>query len=298
MEAPASRGPGASPFDWQVRQIKRHSIPSHAEQIALGRAIRAWQDHPDGPNAAPSLLQKRGRRALDRLVSGNLLLVVKAVMGSRPQPGIDACDLLQAGSMALITAATKFDPARGCTFATYAQWWIRQGLQRLKKHQHLIALPQEVAQLAEQAFAIAGRLMAQQGLTPTASAIGDQMGLDPARVRHVVDSAALARCCSLDVSANDEDSNSFRGESHPGLATLDEASPLEVAAASERRERVRNAIASLDPAERKVVLMVDFEGTTYRQAALQLGMHRDSVRKQHHRARHRLGAMLSDLAVA
>lgn len=71
------------------------------------------------------------RRLINTLVQHNLRLVVRFVKGF-----MDGCshnkwgspetvDYLQTGSMGLMRAAEKFDPKRGYTFATYANFWIR-----------------------------------------------------------------------------------------------------------------------------------------------------------------------------
>lgn len=47
--------------------------------------------------------------------------------------GID--DLVQVGYLGLRRAAESFDPARGCTFATYAVFWVRHACQRLLENE-------------------------------------------------------------------------------------------------------------------------------------------------------------------
>jgi len=46
--------------------------------------------------------------------------------------GINYEDLVQAGREGMLKAASKFDPSHGVKFTTYAYWWIRQHIQRVK----------------------------------------------------------------------------------------------------------------------------------------------------------------------
>ena len=50
-------------FGWMLNGIGRHALLSPDEEVNLGRQVRAWQDHPGGPNQAPEAIQKRGLRA-------------------------------------------------------------------------------------------------------------------------------------------------------------------------------------------------------------------------------------------
>lgn len=112
----------------------RQPLLTAAGELHLGAMVRAWQDHPDGPDGAPAGVIRRGRRARDRLVASNLRLVAHVLGKQRPKLASisddDLQDLLQAGAQGLTRAAEKYDPARGYRFTTYAYWWIRQGINR------------------------------------------------------------------------------------------------------------------------------------------------------------------------
>jgi RNA polymerase sigma factor (sigma-70 family) len=90
--------------------------------------VREWQDWADGPAEAPPAVARRGLKARDRIVRSNLRLVAMVVDRYRLPAAIAMDDALQAGTIGLVRAAEKFDPARGYKFSTYSYLWIRQAI--------------------------------------------------------------------------------------------------------------------------------------------------------------------------
>jgi RNA polymerase primary sigma factor len=89
--------------------------------------------HPDGA-AAAALGEIRSQKrvlddARDGLVVANLRLVVH-IAKKYPRSGLPFMDLIQEGNIGLLRAVERFEHERGNKFATYAFWWIKQGVER------------------------------------------------------------------------------------------------------------------------------------------------------------------------
>ena len=115
-----------------------------AEEVHLGALVQRWQDHPGGPDKAPPAIRRRGLGARNRIVSANLRLVSMVVQRTARPSHVSLEDALQAGSIGLVRAAEKFDPARGYKFSTYAYWWIKQSLTAEVDRSGIIRIPSNV----------------------------------------------------------------------------------------------------------------------------------------------------------
>ncbi|HEY3998609.1 MAG TPA: sigma-70 family RNA polymerase sigma factor [Candidatus Xenobia bacterium] len=105
-------------------------------------------------------------RAKRDLIQANLRLVIsiaKKFMGL----GMTFQDLIQEGDLGLMEAVEKFDDNRGCRFATYATWWIRQSIIRSIANQgRMIRLPVHIAEAFQRFLQIAGRHTQAHGKAP------------------------------------------------------------------------------------------------------------------------------------
>ena len=129
--------------------------------------------------------------AVRKMVDSNLRLVV-SIAGGYAQSGVPLLDLIQEGSMGLLVAAKKFDPAMNCRFSTYATKWIRHGVTRcIMKHSGLIRVSQRTAEKAKKIRA------AQAALEdPTVEAIAAYCKMEPEQVEKTL--ALLPEVLSID----------------------------------------------------------------------------------------------------
>ena len=107
------------------REARRHHLLTAAEEIELSRRVQRGMASEDQRTI------RIGRRARERMINANLLLVIKNAIGIRKRIAgtiLDVEDLCQAGIIGLNRAVDKFDAEKGYKFSTYATWWIRQAL--------------------------------------------------------------------------------------------------------------------------------------------------------------------------
>jgi RNA polymerase sigma factor (sigma-70 family) len=172
----------------------RMPLLTHREELELGRLVRVWQDWPDGLDAAPALVRRRGLRARERMVTANLRLVVSQSRRYWPRArmaGYEMADLLQEGAVGLQRGAEKYDPSRGYKFSTYAVPWIRQAMGRLLDHHGgAVRLPTQVGSAMHRLRG--GSLQWDE--------------IDPSLQRRVADALRLQRVLSLDAQVGEEGS--------------------------------------------------------------------------------------------
>jgi RNA polymerase primary sigma factor len=141
-------------FGDYLRSIGRIPLLTAQEEVHLGLIVKEWMETPEPSRA----LQRRGRRALERMVTANLRLVVTVALRylrRLKHLAHDPMDLVQAGNLGLLRAAEKYDPTRGYKFSTYGYWWIRQAINRyLQEHNGSIRMPVNLVSLANRAEAL------------------------------------------------------------------------------------------------------------------------------------------------
>ena len=195
------------PVRQYLREIGKVSLLTAEEEIELSKRN-----------------EKKDKKAKDKLTVSNLRLVVsiaKKYIGR----GLSLLDLIQEGNQGLIRAVEKYDWRRGFKFSTYATWWIRQAITRAIADQaRTIRIPVHMVETINKLYRTSRRLMQELGREPTAEEIGDELELEPERVREIFKIAQ--EVTSLQTPVGD-DKESMLGDFIPDdkqLSPVDQAS--------------------------------------------------------------------------
>ena len=195
-------------LNFYLNRIGKIPLMTADEEIQLGSIIREWHQHAN-PSTA---LEKRGRRAMNRMIQANLRLAVSVCRhyhGRAKQLAVDPMDLIQSANIGLIRAVELFDPCRGYRFSTYAYWWIKHGIMRyFHDYAGTIRLPAHVVETAIKAQA----LSRDRGASMPLSEVAEQLSISSERLNFVLDRYSSCRTLSLDQELGGVDSDGCLGD--------------------------------------------------------------------------------------
>jgi RNA polymerase primary sigma factor len=225
----------------------RYPLLSAADEVNLGRVVQLWQQ-AESPSAA---VVSAGLAARDRLVTCNLRWVVSLAKRYRDKTALPLEDILQAGSIGLVTAAQRFDPERGYKFSTYATCWIRQSITRsIERTDPRCAsrLPNWLQQNLSHYRRELADFCAAHGHYPSAAdalAMREKLGISPERWGDAVQWLGVGR--SIDAPIGDGETTLAMMLPDPGPGP-DAESEL-----SELRDKVAGLLTELRPRERQAL---------------------------------------------
>jgi len=201
---------GCDAFTQHLRAIGRIPLLTPEEEITLARAVqrgrrllevaeefklRAGGVEPSRElwaaeaKMAPAQLRqqlRRAERAQERMVTANLRLVV-SVARKYAHYQLELEDLIQEGTLGLIKAVDRFDPARGYRFSTYAYWWIREGISRaLADKSRSIRLPVHMVELLNRLRRAQQTLWQELGRNPSLSELATATGIKLLDIREAL----------------------------------------------------------------------------------------------------------------
>ena len=204
----------ATALDALAREARRHHLLTAAEEIELSRKVQRGMASDDQRTI------RIGRRARERMINANLLLVIKNAIGIRKRIAgtiLDVEDLCQAGIIGLNRAVDKFDAEKGYKFSTYATWWIRQALTKEITTNH------GTIKVSVDAQAIARR-WCYRPAGQTLDAFCEEFGYTREKVEAALFQYQRAQCTSLDKVQNNGDGSNLidfiADEEQPDLDAL------------------------------------------------------------------------------
>ena len=242
-----------------LREIARHDLLDHTDEIALAQRIEAGRAAADLLAEPDTLLGEAdreelqqvveaGEHARQRLIESNLRLVV-SIARRYLSRGLTFMDLVQEGNIGLQIGADKYDWRRGFRFSTYVYWWIKQSILRaLSEQSRTIRLPGHAVELLGRVKRAERELEARTGKEPSLEELAQFLGIERDRI---VEAKQAARTPLSMEQALSPDSDVTRGDllcdetaSHAAERELD---------SHELSATLGSALALLDPRERKVL---------------------------------------------
>ena len=226
------------------------------------------------------------QEAVKELVKANLRLVV-SVAKEYIGRGVPLMDLIQEGSIGLLTAARKFDYTMEFRFSTYATKWIRQGVTRyLTDHSGMIRVPAYTAERINRVLKARTLLKQENEQEPTIEELAGFCEMTPERVRQLLE--LNPETCSLDVPAGEDGDDSLSDVLKDRLAP----DPHEQLV-REELSRTMEVLLSMLTERQRMVLRLHFgmeDGMCYslEQISIRFGVSKERVRQIERQAIQRL----------
>ena len=206
--------------------------------------------------------QDGDKAARDTLIEENMGLihhVAKRFLGR----GVEAEDLFQIGAIGLLKAVDRFDLGFGVRFSTYAVPMIAGEIRRFLRDDSMIKVSRSLKELAVKAARLREQLLMERGAEPGVEELAGRLGVEAEELVQAMDSCTEVESLQKVISQGDSEGMSLLERVEQGRDEQEELL---------RRMLLEELLASLDPKERRLIVLRFFHDRTQSQVAEELGM--------------------------
>ena len=224
---------------------------------------------------------KEARDTLFEENTGLIYSVARRFLGR----GVEMEDLFQIGSIGLLKAVDKFDPAFEVKFSTYAIPMILGELKRFFRDYGMIKVSRSIKENQHRVYLAREKIEKELGREPSLKEIAEMLGMPPEEVAMTMDSAAEVESLyrtvyqseGTDISLIDKIPEKENAEEH-----------------LLNRIFLEEILGKLESSDRKLLYMRYFQDQTQTQIAEQLGVSQVQVSRMEKRILKKLRSLYRD----
>lgn len=266
-----------------LEEIGKFPRLKRAEEQKLFTDFIKWRDTRALKNGCNGRVRRIGREAREKLITSNLLLVVK-IAGDYSKCGVPLDDLISEGNIGLMRAVDKFQLGKGTKLSTYAAFWIRQSILRLlARDARVIALPENARDAYYRILTFKNEFKDEHGHEPTREQIAKGAKCSVNMVENVFESGVM-NICSLQEPASRN--HSTVSDSPPDLEAMipdDSESPSDQYEFSEDIEVLEKFLSQLTRREKQILIyrfgLDNKESETLEKIGERHGLTRERIRQ-------------------
>lgn len=186
----------------------------------------------------------------NQMVEANMRLVA-SIAKRYKNTNMPFNDRVQEGMLGLITAAERFDLSFGCTFSTYATWWIRQSIVRsIQNTDDMIRIPVHSSEKIRKMRKLSGKFNMKWGRDPEEKELLAMMNISKEEYEYLLSLPSCGTSLDQEVYDGEGDADTTLLDY---IAVSDDPGPEDIFLSSELRDVLLAYIAHLPERQQKII---------------------------------------------